>query len=423
MRRRQFKYKQPHYIIPSLISISCATFWIAYISWTTQYELLNVVIFSPRFCAIGLQCAHHEKCPYVKARSKEKKIKKGFDQWPYPVVILVFFRYEFCSVCSVFGAFIFHIRIRSIQNSMRQYFFFFFFFSLGEPVIFCYEFSVCHRCPPYFIRLTTLVPVAFNVVCINLTQMNIRNSTTTKYAICMKSLQLLGNWVFWFIIVPYIMLMLHAYIICFSFLLFPSLLLFTRHILNKYIFHHNTQNLCFTCTQWNRQWKFYSDSWVFLGLGRTHSNKRWIHIVSFLILRARELGARCVFFPLLFNLFGRAIRKMHCISVTVFSNFQCTREHKVYEMGFGHCVKMWRETRKKKSFFLHINKFDCEFACLMVNFFLFLPLLIFLFGSGAHYGKINLHRTADSSNKRETTEKQKIGVNRMKKKNKNKKLK
>lgn len=110
------------------------------------------------------------------------------------------------------------------------------------------------------------------------------------------------------------------------------------------------------------------DFWVWAALIVTNDEFTLFFII---ILRVRELRARSTacFFPLLFNSFGRAIRKMHCVSVwrlavTIYSNFQCTREHKVYEMGFGHCVKMWRKKWKKKEFlFAHkqIRLWVCMF--------------------------------------------------------------
>lgn len=130
MRRRQFKYKQPHYIIPSLISISCETFRIAYISWTTQYELLNVVIFFSLFLHNWLVVCTPwmQMFPYEILGAKKKSKKK---LWPattsrrhiniFPLWILFSL---FCVRC----AFIFNICIRLIQQC--------FFFFLGEPVIF-----------------------------------------------------------------------------------------------------------------------------------------------------------------------------------------------------------------------------------------------------------------------------------------------
>lgn len=98
-----------------------------------------------------------QKFPYVILE------KQDFDQRPYPVVILIFFRYEFFSVCSVFGvrcAFIFNIRIRSIQNLIQQCFIF--SCSLGEPVIFVTN-STCVTGVHY------ISSMIFHFVCINLT--------------------------------------------------------------------------------------------------------------------------------------------------------------------------------------------------------------------------------------------------------------
>lgn len=141
MRRRQFKYKQPHYIIPSPISISCELWVVRHFESHIFHGQHNMncwmlSFFLSLFLHNWLAVLHtmHAKvsiCNFRKTRLWPATIsRRHINIFPLWILFSLF-----CVRCSVFGVrsfLIFNIRIRSIQISIQQCF----FFLIGEPVIF-----------------------------------------------------------------------------------------------------------------------------------------------------------------------------------------------------------------------------------------------------------------------------------------------